>query len=109
MQSTLQIFNKKIGLLLSSPKCQFLIRLMLMTFLMVLWRQAFADDDPFKGTEGGLVASMSSGGTIRKFIWLVEGIAGTTILIASRNLIKAFMGVAAIETLLRLVFKLAGI
>ena len=76
---------------------------------MVLWRQAFADDDPFKGTEGGLVASMSSGGTIRKFIWLVEGIAGTTILIASRNLIKAFMGVAAIETLLRLVFKLAGI
>ncbi len=66
MQSYLQVCSEKIFLILSSPKSKFLIRLMLMTFLMVLWRQAFADEDPFAGIESGLATSMKSGGAIRE-------------------------------------------
>jgi len=81
---------------------------MLTISLVILWHQTFADDDPFAGTEAGFAASMSSGGTIRKFIWMAEGIVAAISLI-SRNLLKGFLGIVCIEILFRLISKFAGI
>jgi len=108
MQSYLQTLNEKIYVTLSSDRIQMLLRLMLLISFAILCNQAFADDDPFAGTEAGLAASMSSGGTIRKFIWMAEGIVAAISLI-SRNLLKGFLGIVSIEILFRLISKFAGI
>jgi hypothetical protein len=108
MQSRYQTFNHKVWILLSSSQCQFLIRLMLMTSLMLLCRYAFAGDDPLEGTDKSLVATLGSGGTGRKFIYLIEGVTAVATYIKIKNVLM-FSGVVAIAIFLNILFTVAGI
>ena len=108
MQSRLHTLNHQVWTLFSSSSCQFLIRLMLMTSLMLLWRQTFAGDDPLEGTDKSLVATLGSGGTGRKFIYMIEGVTAIATYIKTKNVLM-FSGVVGIAIFLNILFTVAGI
>lgn len=108
MLPTIQLINRAIWQFLSSTKFQFVLRVMLMTSLMLLWRQAFAGDDPLEGTDASLAATLGSSGTGRKFIYLVEGVVAVAAYIKTKNVLM-FSGVVAIAIFLNILFKVAGV
>ena len=108
MRPKIQKINEQIWQFLSSTKCQFFLKVMLMTSIIFLWRQAFAGDDPLEGTDKSLVATLGSNGTGRKFIYLVEGVVATATYIKTKNVLM-FSGVVAIAVFLNILFKVAGV
>jgi len=99
---------KKINLFLSSSSCQFMIRMILVTSLLVICRQVFASEDPLEGTDASLIATLASGGVGRKFLYLVEGVFATATYIKTKNPMM-FGGVVGIAVFLNILFKVAGI
>lgn len=109
MQTQLQTLNDKAWQFFSSKKFEFLFKLILMTTLMLICQHVFAaDEDPLAGTEGSLTATLGSGGTGRKFLYLVEGVVSVAAYIKTKNLLM-FGGVVGIAIFLNILFKVAGI
>jgi hypothetical protein len=103
-------FFDKIYTIARSPAYKLSKRLILIISLMAFCNELFAasNDDPLAGTMGGLVATMSSGGTGRMATFIVQGIVGAATYVRTNNLLLMFGGPLAIEVFLRLVMKLAG-
>jgi hypothetical protein len=78
--------------------------------LLALSTHGYAADgvDPLEGTDGGLIKSLGSGGTGRKFLYLCEAILSAAAYIKTKNLL-VFGGVVALAIFLDVVFKVAGI
>jgi hypothetical protein len=108
MQIQLQTLNNKAWQFFSSKKFEFVFKLILMTTLMLICQHVFADEDPLAGTEGSLTATLGSGGTGRKFLYLVEGVVSVAAYIKTKNLLM-FGGVVGIAIFLNILFKVAGI
>lgn len=110
MQSHFRTSNQKILLLISSKKFRLITQFLLMTALLFICCYVFAgvSDDPFSGVDKGIRATTGTGGAIRNLIWAAEAIAASVILIASRSLIKAGLGIVGIETIFRGIALLAG-
>src|SRR3990167_5993763 len=103
MSSRLETFNHRVYQIFLSPQFQFLIRFTLMTALILLCRQVFADDgtDPLAGTDASLVKTLGSDGTARKFIYLIEGVVAIATYIKTKNILM-FSGVVSIAIFLNI-------
>jgi len=108
MQQIIKKINASIWSVVSSTKSQFILRVLLMTSLIFIWRQAFAGDDPLEGTDKSLIATLGSNGTGRKFIYLVEGVVAIATYIKTKNVLM-FSGVVAIAIFLNILFQVAGV
>lgn len=110
MSSRFEKFNYRLYQAFLSPQFQFLIRLTLITALLLICRQVFADDsaDPLAGTDASLVKTLGSDGTARKFIYLIEGVVAIATYIKTKNILM-FSGVVSIAIFLNILFKVAGV
>jgi hypothetical protein len=87
-----------------------LFKVAIVISLITLSTHGYAADgvDPLEGTDGGLIKSLGSGGTGRKFLYLCEAILSAAAYIKTKNLL-VFGGVVALAIFLDVVFKVAGI
>ncbi len=108
MQVKVKNLTQKVYGVISSAEFRFLMLVVLVAALMIGWRTAFAGDDPLEGTDKSLVATLGSGGTGRKFIYLIEGVSAVATYIKTRNILM-FSGVVAIAIFLNILFTVAGI
>lgn len=110
MRSMVKSIKSKTKKIMASPITNFLSKLALTASIMIIWNQAFAgiNDDPLAGTSDSLVATLSSSGTGRKFIYLTEGIFAIATYIKTKN-VMMFGGVVGIAIFLNILFKIAGV